>query len=144
MKSEAAAEKFRSGYNCAQSVLWAFSDEFGMDSDVLLRIACGFGGGIARRQEICGAVSGGIMALGLKYGQGEGKDRPYTENTYVKAQEFIKRFEAIHGTCNCKQLLLDNDLTTPEGKKNIEENNLREKVCKCCVRTAVEIVEDMV
>ena len=141
--SELAVKKFEASYNCAQSVLWAFTDEFGIDSDLLLRISCGFGGGISRRQEMCGAVSGAIMALGLRYGQGEGKDRSFTENTYTKATEFIKRFEAIHGSCCCKILLLDADLTTQEGKEFVAANNLREKVCKCCVRTAVEIVEEM-
>jgi C_GCAxxG_C_C family probable redox protein len=143
LKSDAAIEKFCSGYNCAQSVAWAFREDFDADADVILRISCGFGGGIARRQDMCGAVSGGIMVLGLKYGQGEGKDRPYTENTYTKSQEFINRFESAHGTCNCKALLHNTDMTTPEGKEYIAANNLREKVCQQCVRTAVEIVEEM-
>ncbi len=143
-KSDDAIEKFAGGYNCAQSVAWVFSEDFGVDSNTLLRVACGFGGGIARRQEMCGAVSGGIIVMGLKYGQGEGQDRPYTENTYAKTGEFISRFESVHGTCICKILLHDADMTTPEGKEYIAVNNLRERVCQQCVCTAVEIVEEMI
>jgi len=70
-RSDRATEMFLSGYNCAQSVLWSFSDEVRLDPDTALRIACGFGAGMARRQEVCGAVTGGIMVLGLRLGRGE-------------------------------------------------------------------------
>lgn len=67
-RAEQAAENFLSGCNCAQSVLLAFSDETGLDDATAMRIASGFGGGMARMREVCGAVSGMFMAAGLIFG----------------------------------------------------------------------------
>jgi C_GCAxxG_C_C family probable redox protein len=65
-RSQKAVEKFLSGYNCAQSVLYSFCDDLRFDGDAALRLACGFGAGMGRKQEVCGAVSGGIIAIGLR------------------------------------------------------------------------------
>ncbi len=54
--AETASEKFLSGFNCAQSVLWTFAPRLGLDPDTALKIACGFGAGMGRREEVCGAV----------------------------------------------------------------------------------------
>ena len=64
---EQAVSKFAEGYNCAQSVLFSFCDDLGMDKDKALKIACGFGAGMGRKEEVCGAVTGGIMVIGAKY-----------------------------------------------------------------------------
>jgi C_GCAxxG_C_C family probable redox protein len=58
-KTDIAVQKFTSGYNCAQSVLSSFSNDLGLDENTPLKIACGFGAGMGRKQEVCGAVSGG-------------------------------------------------------------------------------------
>jgi len=142
-KSDAAAERFVSGYNCAQSVLWAFSGELRLDPETALKIATGLGAGMGRRQETCGAVTGGIMALGLKYGRGEGQDRTATEETYAKTRDLMRRFEAKHGTSNCRQLLGGCDLMTDEGRKAMKDRNLHETTCKPCVQTVVSILEDL-
>ncbi len=83
-KSEVAMEKFLAGYNCAQSVLFAFGPDLGLDGETSLKLATGFGAGMGRRGEVCGAVTGGILALGLKYGRGGRQDRQATEETYQK------------------------------------------------------------
>ena len=59
-----------SGYNCAQAVLGAYVDLFDLDMDRAMTIAYGFGGGVWMTREICGTLTGGAMALGLKYGKG--------------------------------------------------------------------------
>ena len=141
-KSNVATEKFISGYNCAQAVLWSFSQELGFDAESALKIACGFGAGMGRRQEVCGAVTGGIMVLGLKYGRGEGQDRVATEGTYAKTQELIRRFEDKHGTCNCRQLLGGCDISTEAGRAIFKETDLQNRTCKACVQTVVAILED--
>lgn len=145
MKSpaETASEKFLSGFNCAQSVLWAFAPQLGLASDDALKIACGFGAGMGRRQEVCGAVTGGIMALGLKYGRGEAQDRTATEETYAKTQELMRRFEAAHGSCNCRQLLEGCDLTTESGRALFKDRNLLRATCEPCVRTVAETLGAM-
>ena len=142
--SAKATEKFLSGYNCAQAVLWSFCDGFGLDPDTALKIACGFGAGIARRQEVCGALTGGIMVLGLRFGRGEGQDRTATEQTYARSAELIRRFESKHGTCNCRQLLDGCDLATEEGRKSFAERDLLNRTCTPCVQTVVSILEGMI
>lgn len=72
-RRDVAVQKLLAGYNCAQAVLYAFCEDLGFDRDAALRLACGFGAGMARKQEVCGAVSGGIITLGLRHGRGEGQ-----------------------------------------------------------------------
>ncbi len=141
--SDQAAEKFVSGFNCAQATIWPFCDEINLDSFTARNIACGFGAGIAKRQETCGAVTGGIMVLGMLIGTRGAHDRSTTEETYATSNEFMNRFEAAHGSCNCKQLLGGCDLGTEEGRQQVKELDLRNKTCKVCVQSAVEILEQM-
>jgi C_GCAxxG_C_C family probable redox protein len=140
---EIAEAKFLEGYNCAQSVLYSFSDDLGFDKNLALKSACGFGAGMGRKEEVCGAVSGGIMVIGIKYGRGENQDRSLMENTYAKTRELMDRFMAAHGSVNCRRLLGGCDLTTSEGQKEFKEKDLFNTVCKKCVRNVVEIIEDM-
>lgn len=142
--SDKATEKFLSGYNCAQAVLWSFCDGLGVERDTALKIACGFGAGMARRQETCGAVTGGIMVLGLRFGRGGGQDRTAAEQTYAKTEELMREFETRHGTCNCRQLLDGCDIATAEGRKTFAERDLLNRTCKQCVRTVVSILEGMI
>jgi C_GCAxxG_C_C family probable redox protein len=140
-RKDVAVEKFLAGYNCAQAVLYAFCDDLCLDKDAALKLACGLGAGMARRQEVCGAISGGIIALGLKHGRGEGQDRTPTEETYRKVRDLMSQFESKHGSCVCRKLLKGCDLTTPEGQRYFKENDLHNKTCKGCVTTAVETLE---
>ncbi len=142
-KSEQAISKFMGGYNCAQSVFYAFCEDLGVDQDTSLKMACGFGAGMGRKGEVCGAVTGGIMALGVKYGRGEKEDRAVTDAAYVKVRELMDQFASRNGTCICRQLLHGCDLTTEEGQKYFKENDLLNKSCKPCVQSAVEILETM-
>ena len=142
-RSDIAVETFLAGYNCAQAVLYSFCDELGIGADTALRLATGFGAGMARLQGVCGAISGGIIVIGLKHGRGEGQDRSATEETYRRARELFTRFEARHGTCVCRELLGGCDLNTPEGQRSFKENDLPNKTCAGCVRTVVEALEDI-
>ena len=141
-KSDIAEEKFLSGYNCAQAVLYAFCDALQFDKNAALKLACGFGAGMARKQEICGAVSGGILVIGLKHGRGEREDKPQTEETYRKVRELMSRFESTHGSCQCRALLNGCDLNTPAGQQLFKENGLLRKVCAPCVRSVVQALEE--
>ncbi len=138
-----AVEKFLAGYNCAQAVVWTFSGDLGLAPDTALKLACGLGAGMARRQEVCGAVAGGTLVLGLRYGRGEGQDRLATEETYDKTQTLLRRFEDIHGTCNCRRLLGGCDITTPEGRKAYTDRDLLRSTCAHCVRTVAEILDEL-
>ncbi len=140
-RADAAVAKFSEGYNCAQSVLWAFCEDLGLDADTALRVACGFGGGMGRRQEVCGAVSGAIMAIGLKHGRGEGEDRAVTDAAYAKVRELMALFEARLGSYVCRDLLDGCDLRTEEGQRSFRERGLLNRTCKPCVATAAEALE---
>ncbi len=137
---ETASERFLSGYNCAQSVLEAYSDVLNLPKDTALRLASGLGAGLARRGEMCGAVTGGILALGLKFGRGEREDRSANERTYARTQELIAAFEQRHGTCQCRALLRGCDLRTEDGQRRFREQDLLHKTCLPCVRSVVEFL----
>ena len=92
-KIETATLKFSEGFNCAQSVVYAFCDDLGLNGETALKIACGFGGGMGRNEEVCGAVSGGILAIGMKYGKHEPDDTTATEITYEKPRQLMGRFD---------------------------------------------------
>jgi C_GCAxxG_C_C family probable redox protein len=139
-KVEIATERFLSGYNCAQAILYAFGPDLGLDGETALKVATGMGAGMARRGEICGAVTGGILALSLKYGRGDKQDRTATEQTYRKTEELMTAFEKRHGSCTCRVLLEGCDLRTPEGQQQFKSADLLRKTCAKCVETVAEEV----
>lgn len=143
-KSEQAVAKFVSGFNCAQSVLFVFCDDLGLDKNQALKISCGFGAGMGRKEEVCGAVSGGILVIGAKYGRGENDERQSTEVTYAKIRELMDRFSQQHGTYLCRRLLRGCELTTDEGQNIYLDNDYFNKVCKPCVKSVVEILETII
>jgi C_GCAxxG_C_C family probable redox protein len=142
-RGEKAVEKFISGYNCAQSVLYAYSDEVNIDKDIALKVACGFGAGMGRKQEVCGAVTGGIMAIGLKYGKTKSERQAVTDKIYLKTRKLMDNFESKHGTFTCLELLDGCNLMTEEGQKYFQKNDLKNKICKKCVRDVVQILEEI-
>jgi len=142
-KSDVAVARFLSGYNCAQSIVYAFSDDLRVDKNLALKIACGFGAGMGRKQEVCGAVSGGIMVIGLKYGRGENDDRKVMDLAYVKVRALMDRFAQKHGTFICRELVGGCELTRDEGQKLYKEKDLLHKVCAPCIVSVAGILEDI-
>jgi C_GCAxxG_C_C family probable redox protein len=134
---------FRDGYNCAQAIVIAFAGELGVDRDTALRAACGFGGGLGHRQETCGVVTGALLVLGWRHGRGLGEPKAKSDATYELAQEFMRRFEARHGTCVCRDLLGGCDFNTDEGERTYKERGYRGARCEVFVRDAVEILEEL-
>jgi C_GCAxxG_C_C family probable redox protein len=136
-----AVEKFKEGFNCAQSVLYSYAEELHVDPDLALRIANGFGGGMGRKQEVCGAVSGGILVLGLLHGRGmqDGKERQ--EKTYIEVRNLIDSFIKEHGTICCRELVSGCSLLTEEGRKRFITENFIEQ-CYQYVRTVCRILEN--
>lgn len=141
MIKESAVNRFKSGYNCAQAVLGAYSDITEVSIETLLKISNGFGAGIGRKQETCGAVTGGIMVLGMIYGRGEGGEKSEQEKCYSKVQTFTRKFEQKHGSINCMKLLDGCCLMTPEGQERFKSEKMIER-CQGYVATAVEILEE--
>ena len=137
--SEIALACFRQNFNCAQSVLVAFAPQLGLDESQALKIASPFGGGVARRGQVCGAVTGGLMALGLA----QGADTPAgKEDAYRLGQEFLQRFESRHATILCRELL-GCDISTPAGRQQAGERGVFTSLCPLFVGHAAEIVQAM-
>jgi C_GCAxxG_C_C family probable redox protein len=141
-RSGPAQEAFKAGFSCSQAVLTAFSGEFGLRADVANRIACGFGGGMARRSQTCGAVSGALMVIGLKYGKTEIDDKDAKETTYARVNEFCRNFEEEYGSINCRELL-DCDLSTKEGQQKFKDNDYFNQRCMKFVKKACDVLESM-
>lgn len=89
-------------------------------------------------------TSGGVLALGARFGHEEPADLEAQKKTYALVQEFFRRFQSQHGSCLCRELLQGIDLKTEEGQKQFKDRDMRNKVCVPCVRTAVEILEDLI
>jgi C_GCAxxG_C_C family probable redox protein len=141
-RSAAAEQLFREHANCAQSVLIPFAADLGVDTTTASRIASGFGGGIARLQGTCGAMTGACMALGLVIGEREPDAAKAKDATSTAFREFQKRFVELHGATTCRALL-NVDLNTEEGRAEHARNDLRTTVCTPCVRDAAQIVDDL-
>ncbi len=142
--TEIAISQFDNGFNCAQSVLYSFCDDLNIDKDTALKISCGFGGGMGRNGEVCGAVTGGIIAIGAKYGKNSFGNKEDTEITFSKTRELMNTFTKTHGTYICRKLINECDLTTEDGQKNYKELDLKNKVCKKCITSAVEYLEKII
>lgn len=136
-------EMMATGYNCAQSVLSVFCEDLNFDKEAALKLTTGFGSGMARRQEVCGAVSGAIMAISLKFGRGLADEKSVAENTYLLVGELMKRFTDKYGSCLCRVLLDGCDLLSESGRIFYKENDFSGKICRPCVADAVCILEDI-
>jgi len=132
--TEQASLYFQSGLYCSQSVFGSFSEKYGLEKDIAFKIACGLGSGV-RSAEICGAVSGAALVIGLKCG-----DNLATCNAEV--ENFIRRFKNWNGDTVCRNLL-GCDISTPDGREKAIKDNLFKTRCDDMVRSAVEILVDM-
>jgi C_GCAxxG_C_C family probable redox protein len=140
-KRSEAKEKFIAGYACSQAVFTTFSEQLGMDESTALKISALFAGGM-RKGETCGAVTGALMALGLKYSPETCQKMDDRKVTYKFAEEFYSRFLERHNSLKCKELM-GVDISTPEGKAESELKNLHHTVCPAFVQDAAAILEEM-
>ena len=119
---------------------------YGLEDDSLWQLATGLGAGISRRGFTCGALTGAVLACGLATAQQRGSTkedrRGLREETYSRAQELTRRFEARFGTVECRAMT-GCDFLTPEGQADFRKNRGMELVCRPSVRLAVETVVDV-
>lgn len=141
-KEKEAVSCFTDGFNCSQAVFSTYSPEFGVDKDVALRIASSFGGGMARMGETCGAVTGALMIIGLKFGNTEAGNKEAKDRNYEVVGEFVNRFVQYNGSIKCKDLL-QCDISTSEGYKIAKEKELFTTLCPKIVKDTSLIIEDI-
>ena len=130
-----AVQLFEKGYVCSQSVFAAFSPDLGVDKEQALKIGACFGSGM-RKGEVCGACTGALMVLGLKYGESKTKSDEACE-------KFLDEFKKENGSYICNDLLKC-DITTQEGKEFAIENNLFKEFCPLMVESAARITEKII
>ena len=127
--SDRAVELFMEGKNCSQAVFVAFAPDLGLSEEIALAVSIGLGGGVGRMREVCGAVSGSAMLVGLKY--------PEFDKTevYAKVRMIIDEFKKTNHSIVCKELL---GMSKPE-TSSVPEARTEEYYQK---RPCVKIVED--
>lgn len=138
---EKANELFSKKFHCSQAVFAAFAEELGISEEQALKIGACFGSGM-RKGEVCGACTGALMALGLKYGQCKEEDNDSRIKTNEVTDKFISEFVKENGSFMCKELL-GCDLSTGEGISNAIEKKLFIEFCPKMVESATRIVEDI-
>ena len=143
MKHQEQAQKLfvQDHYRCSQAVLGAFAEELGLSEDQGLKIAGCFGSGMCMG-DTCGCVTGGLMALGLRYGHSQPEDEVLREREQEVARTFTRRFREVHGSTDCRTLL-GRDVTDPEELARIKEEGLFYSRCPQFVDTAVQLVEEL-
>ena len=103
-KAEHATKLHENGCNCAQAVACSFCQEFGIDENEMFRIAEGFGLGMGV-MEMCGALSGMAMIIGLSNSQGSTDEGSRTKgDTYKKIRTYVQKFKEKNGSCICREL----------------------------------------
>ena len=105
VKGDRAYELFKEGYNCSQAVFGAFCEELGVDFDTAVKLASGFGGGIGRMREVCGAFSGLTMAASLIYGYSRPEELEQKKELYEKIRLLADKFREDNGSIICRELL---------------------------------------
>jgi len=134
-----AVDLFKSGCACSQAILGAYASDAGLDRTAAMRVAAGFAGGM-RAGGTCGAVTGAIMVLGLKYCTDGCERYEGRQRAYEVVQEFQRRFAARNGSPACESLLGVN-IATAEGMQAAMEQGLFADRCPSLVQSAAEILD---
>ena len=138
-----AIQSFRSGMNCAQSVVTAYADLLNFDPDLAAGLSCGFGGGMGRLQQTCGALTGAFMVLGI-HNSRLYSDRVELKNrTYTQVREINEKFAQSQGATDCRSLL-GCDLQTDEGMQFHKDTNQSKMICEKCIAASIELLDEIV
>ncbi len=135
-----ASERFEQHYSCSQAVFSAFAPHYGLTEEQAVKLASPFGGGMARQGQVCGAVTGALMVIGLARGATDPKDK---ETIYRLGQEFMQKFEARHGSVLCRELI-DFDMRVPEEYQTAKDTKVFSTLCPKFVQTAAEIIAELI
>ncbi len=141
--AETAEKRFIEGFSCSQAVFSAFAEAGSIDLETALRIASSFGAGMARMGDTCGAITGGMMVLGLKFGRIVPDDSDAKEMNYQLVHEFVEEFNRRFEKADCRDLL-GFDPGTPEASQRFKNEPELQKRCAGFVREASEIIEEII
>jgi C_GCAxxG_C_C family probable redox protein len=138
--AEEAVELFKEGCACSQAVLASVAERLGLDRGQAMRISACFAAGM-RGGEVCGAVTGAYMALGLAHCGADCTTAEGRQAAYAEVASFNSAFRERHGSLLCRELL-GGDLSTPEGAQLASEGRLSLDKCPELVRDAALILDD--
>lgn len=142
-KIENAVALFKEGYNCSQSVVAAYAEEYGLTREQALKISASFGGGIGRMRKTCGAACGLFMLAGLETGCTEGSNREGKEENYKIVQMLAREFERRNGSLTCAELLgLSKQAPTPPTPEERTAEYFKKRPCVKMVEEAARIWEE--
>lgn len=134
--------KFMKGYDCSQVVLSHFAEQLGLSEEMANKVSACFGGGMLQA-DTCGAFTGALMAIGLKYGHyNEDELLAQKDVMMAKSAEFRKKFYEKRTTSNCKELL-GYDVSTPEGFQHGIESGHMMAFCPVLVKEVIEILDEI-
>lgn len=138
-----AVQMFTEGYSCSQALLAAFAPRYGLDREAALKLASPFGGGIGRQGLLCGAVSGGLLVLGLHGGRVDPDDTATREKNDDLVREFMARFSGKNGALMCNELT-GIDISDPVAREAGQEDGTYGEVCPNFVRFAAGVVAELI
>jgi C_GCAxxG_C_C family probable redox protein len=141
--TEKAISLHLGGSSCSQAVFTVFAEGLGMDPRQAHRLSTGLGGGVGRTGNICGAISGGVLALSLIYGSDVGGDQDGKMKTYEAVKAFLDEMEKRRGSTQCRDLLGGADLWTEAGRAKVKDEGLGAKVCNPLIAEVVEYIEPL-
>jgi len=141
-RADEAEAIFNEGFACSQAVCSAFAQDFGIDRNAALRLSCALGGGMSHTGSTCGAVTGALMVIGMKYGMTEADTPEAKAKTYAVANEFITEFLRRNHSINCPDLLGHN-ISDPKELAAAREQALFRTKCTRYVHDAGEILEKL-
>lgn len=139
---EKAMINFRDGFSCSQSIFAAFSEGTGLDKETCFKISCGLGAGCSRTGQICGAVSGAYLAIGLKHGKSKPEDNDSRELTYKLVNDFNSNFLDYYPSLNCTDLIGCN-LGIPDEQEKAKIEQKFETICAGIVKRTALILQDL-
>lgn len=144
-RADMARELFFEGYGCTQAVLLAFSDLTGLDCDTAARLGSSFGGGMGRMREVCGAVSGALMVLGLVCGYSDPGDKQGKNAHYALVREFAARYRARNGADSivCREILAGVPHTDGGIAEDRTPDYYQKRPCPDLCALAAEITQEM-
>lgn len=142
-KTELSQELFKQGYNCSQSVLGVFCEEYGLDFETAMKISSSFGGGMGRMREVCGAVSGMFMVAGLALANSQPSHGAKSEH-YKIIQELAKRFRDKNSSIICRELLQGIENSNSPIPSQRTKEYYKKRPCLELVKDAVEILEQFI
>lgn len=144
-RGDKAREYFTQGYNCAQSVAMAFSDIIGINKETVAKMVSGFGGGMGRMREVCGAFSGATFVLSCLYGYDDTENAELKTELYKRVQQLGAKFKQDNGSVVCRELLgLDTkgaDDPTPEKRTN---EYYSKRPCPELVHYMADVLQDYI